>query len=656
MIISVSIKQEAYTNNTAGHCWLSSADGLVWAFLVPVFVVLILNTIILTSSAIRIGTARKNLAKIKQVRVALISAFILTPVLGMPWVISFAKIITVGIQDALALRIIDTFIDWVFVCLNAPAGVIFFIIVFKRFKEHRKSLTVDKTRKEEQSTSGFAKFRKTNQATAETSFAHSTTMVGCEIHKTPSDASVYSKTDIDNTSGLRNFRTASAPRPRPRPRRPQDKESLFDKNDPIGIYSTIHHEYTTEFKQKKSFEMTTISNPIYEVTSLQDLSKLSSNKEDGIELGTLVERKLSSSCQFNYDNPYDTSQQDDEVRLTQSGDEIDESKDASILSRGIDFLKNSFKLSDRGRAIDTEVGNKETTTDSDNDKMESVCSNKYLQHLHYLAERTQSNPEISQEPTTESQTVDPLRIRRKSSPCVKRQSCEPVIKVMELKEYFDESPKRIKSPLSTNLSHYSSITEGEEDSRIKKTETTSTNVSSLEQSISPITDLSRLIGNEERVKESNELCEDNVFKSPKKTETSLFQFQLNKSPRKKLHLQKSNSLGHIDQDDMYGEPLQRRSTELASELNPASNVSHRVKCFENIIERSMSDADDKPQPSRKAHSIGSANLVTVAFPISNKNPDSTKSIGASSLGFLDILHTEDSPKHGSDEFSPHAEK
>ena len=632
MIISVSIKQEGYVNATSGHCWLSNSDELVWAFLVPVFVVLILNIIILTASAIRIGTARKNLNKLSQMRVALVSAFILTPVLGMPWVISFAKIITVGIQDELTLQILERFIEWVFICLNAPAGVIFFIIVFKRFWEHKKSIQTNKSgSKVDQSntTSGFAKFRKTNQSNVETSFVHTTSIVGYTIRKTPSNAEVESK------DGSGYLRTSSLTKT-------NDNESLFDKDDSVGVYSTLDKNFIADIKQNKLFEkrsqLSNIPNPIYEVTSLQDLSA----NEGNFEFRELADRKLSSSCRFNYDNPYKTSELDEEVRLTQD-DEDHASRDTSFFTRGIDFLKNSFKLSSNRTGItDTESGNNETTTNSETNNKGKI-QNVYLQHLHSLAERSQSNPDVFDEPETDSQPVSPLRIRRKSSPGIKRQSCEHAVKVHDLKDFFDLKP--VKSPLSSSAHQYSKITEIEDDS-------ISMEASSIEQSTSQSTELSQLLDREEkRIEEpkKSDLSEDNVFNSPKKLQTSTFQFQLTKNdpPKKKLTLQKSNSLGNLDQDD----------------VRPASKVEQHVKCYEHIIERSMTDVN-QPPPSRKAHSIGSAQRVKLTSPSLDSSSDghSAKAIRSSSVSILDTskaskdrMQTGDGPKHVSGQESSQTE-
>ena len=139
VIISSSVAQSAYTGNTTGHCWISTKEGLIWSFLGPIYFILFINTVILVTSAIRIATARKQKSQLIKLRGFLISATVLTPALGLPWLVSLAKIATAGVENHIVQEIIDKFIDWVFICLNAPAGIIFLIIVANRFKEFRKA-------------------------------------------------------------------------------------------------------------------------------------------------------------------------------------------------------------------------------------------------------------------------------------------------------------------------------------------------------------------------------------------------------------------------------------------------------------------------------------------------------------------------------------
>ena len=371
MVLSVSIKQGAYSSHKAGYCWISNEDGVIWAFLGPVFLVLILNTIILVSSAIRIGTARKNLDKMKQMRVALLSAFILTPVLGMPWLVSFAKIITVGIEDDLALAILDRFIDWVFICLNAPAGVIFFIIVLKRFLELRKTQKAKTVpcSPTTVSASHFNKFKKGNSLTGETSFGLTTSITGYSI-----------------------------------------------RNSKVS--------------------MTGVNNLAYDESCIQNVPDTSPDIEGGIELEDIPQRGVSQvTCDDNY------VQDSEDVELTTSGDE---SGTKNILTRGLDFIKTSF----RNSFMDTNPDAEADSSQNEKNYPKKSYPNVYLEHLHELAESGQPNPEISIE--SEDTVGDIVKMRKKSTISLSRLSCEHEIKVKELKDYFDDP---LNSPVSPSKSY-----------------------------------------------------------------------------------------------------------------------------------------------------------------------------------------------------------
>ncbi|KAI6660984.1 Adhesion G-protein coupled receptor D1-like isoform X2 [Oopsacas minuta] len=606
VIISVSIKQSAYSNHLAGYCWLSNEDGLIWAFLGPVFLVLILNAIILTTSAIRIGTARKNLDKVKQLRVALLSAFILTPVLGMPWIVSFAKIITVGIEDELALAILDRFIDWVFICLNAPAGVVFFIIIFKRFREHRQSLrqkgTAGTISVTSPSASDFSKFRKIHQSTsaADASFTETTSITGYKIRHTNSNASMISQNSNSCTNLMKGTSTSTT-----------RNKSLFDDKDNIGIYSTLDSEYMHGLRQKRTFSTPNRSSlhpdRAYEVSSLRDLSRV--NSRDGIEMETIRERKVSNSCDLTYDNPYE--QESDNVKLTADNDD-DGTK--NFFSRGIEFLNNSFKTF-RDKSLDTEANKSSTPTPYT--ESDSKYHNIYLEHLHKVTERTQSNPEMSVEDAPEPTTLGGEKIRRKSTPSSYRLSCEHTIKVNELKQYFDDTAPKL--PIANQQL---SISESDKDTIpvIQENDKPEVGHPLMKQYSSPKRELNPLPEPEKNeielsidTKHSINSQEDNVFNLPSPKAISTFE-PISSEPRQKMSsetvLRKTNSLGYIGTDDIK----QRRSTDALGEQN-ISKVGHHVKCFEDII-RTNSAATQPAPPPKRAHSTASINRNKIDVPSS----------------------------------------
>ena len=563
VIITVSIKQGAYSSHNAGYCWISNEDGVIWAFLGPVFLVLILNTIILVSSAIRIGTARKNLDKMKQMRVALLSAFILTPVLGMPWLVSFAKIITVGIEDDLALAILDRFIDWVFICLNAPVGVIFFIIVLKRFLENRKSSRKSKsgTSNVTTSTSGvdLSKFKKPVKSTVSQNFEQ-TSITGYRICKTNSSASGISSIDRNQNEPLRN------------------KESLFENQTETGIYSMLDTSLIDNFKTCPSPRQSSkLANSGYEIASMEDLSKMPSRD---IPLEVIQERKMSISCQLPIDDQF--ASVDERVKLTASDDEDDGTNSASILTRGIDFIKNSIRKSKREELTDTEANPSPTpsSTNSDSAKYQNI----YMEHLNKFTEKTLSNPEIAAIPI-EDKAEETKLLRKKSAPTSSRLSCQHAVKVKDLKQMFDGATHL----LSNN--DYSSITESDDEDNLEH----KARHPLEKQHSSPQRKLTDL---EKSGKDNN----DDVFNAV----TSKIKLSSNEPLEKKSHdssaIRKTNSLGYLDKEEIV--PMQRRSTEALGPHEHTSSVSQRVRCFEEIIETNSVETIPK-----RAQSVGSTTRI-----------------------------------------------
>ena len=137
VIISSSISQSSYTGNDTGHCWISTNSDLIWSFLAPIYVITILNTGIIISSAIRIGTAKEGQHQMFMLRGFLVSSTVLTLVLGVPWFLPLIEKTTSQLFNDSDLA---TFFDWAFVCLNAPAGIVFLIIVAQRVKEVRENI------------------------------------------------------------------------------------------------------------------------------------------------------------------------------------------------------------------------------------------------------------------------------------------------------------------------------------------------------------------------------------------------------------------------------------------------------------------------------------------------------------------------------------
>ena len=269
VVISSSISQASYTGNNTGHCWIATEGGLIWSFLGPVYTILVINTVILVTSAIRIATARKGQSQMFKLRGFLISAAILTPALGLPWLVSLLKLTTVGVADHTLQYIMDKFIDWVFICLNAPSGVIFLIIVANRVKEfratkHKKEISTrltsvtggTNTLRHRPVPSGANKYRK--PASKVTTGSNSKRLI--PVHSERLETARFAAeviSDIDNDK--REIPTSYPPRP--------NHPKYF--NNPMSTQSSIDPStYVCEGVD------TIHKNPLY--ISIEDLTKNSS--------------------------------------------------------------------------------------------------------------------------------------------------------------------------------------------------------------------------------------------------------------------------------------------------------------------------------------------------------------------------------------------
>ncbi|KAI6658157.1 Phosphatidylinositol phosphatase PTPRQ-like isoform X2, partial [Oopsacas minuta] len=119
-IITIAVTRENYVDPSE-HCFLNINYGVIWAFISPIIILLLINLILLILAVVRIVTARakagedQRLGLIKNV---LIYSLILTPILGLPWVILIFNIF-----------IRSTVVEWIFILLNGGMGLIFFIVV-----------------------------------------------------------------------------------------------------------------------------------------------------------------------------------------------------------------------------------------------------------------------------------------------------------------------------------------------------------------------------------------------------------------------------------------------------------------------------------------------------------------------------------------------
>ena len=113
--------------DTTSHCFLTYEGGLIWSFIAPVMVILTINVVFLVIAIVKIINAKSKNPNNEHkdiLKDTLIAAFVLTPVLGVPWLF---LILNVSIRHV-ALEFIFTF-------LNSLIGVIFLFAVVLRNKE-----------------------------------------------------------------------------------------------------------------------------------------------------------------------------------------------------------------------------------------------------------------------------------------------------------------------------------------------------------------------------------------------------------------------------------------------------------------------------------------------------------------------------------------
>ena len=556
ILITVSIRQEAYSSHNAGYCWLSNEDGVIWAFLGPVFLVLILNSIILTASAIRIGTARKNLTRNQQVKTALISAFILTPVLGMPWIVSFAKIVTVGIQNELVLRILDSFIDYVFICLNAPTGIVFFVIVFKRFREHRRGIRAEKEKKTDQSTaaSDFAKFRRTKN----------TEVDSCSTAKYNVRRSPTMLSDASNSESEK-YKLKSIIKP--------PRESLFPDGQPNSIYSTLDKTMIDEKEGTGKNQLGT-SNPVYET------STNGSGDKNCIEMAVL--RK---------------DRENDDAKLVYSDNEEND----SFVTKGIRFIRNSLRLSGIA-SQDTEAAEDSIQAESPSKRKAGFYQNKYLQHLHKLHEKTLGDSEDLVGGESDDNSEQPNTRKTSFSP---KRKVDPKIK--ELKGHFDYSDQELidestKSSEDPNSNMGSPV--------LQALSKPLDDLSQLQSNEAGVDQVEKVTGTEECRKSPPEVPPrprtesiQNAFDSfsPKDKERSIFSYDGPNRAYSPIQKRKSMSMKNIGSES----PLLTRSSSHSGAVFRkihASSISDQAKSLEILLKKEESDTS-MVIPRNKANSI-----------------------------------------------------
>ena len=142
-IITIIITNAYYVDETK-HCFLNTERGVIWSFIAPVLIILIINVIFLVIAIAKIiytKWSNQNNEHKDVVKDALITALVLTPVLGIPWLF---LILNISIQHIS--------LEFIFIFLNGLIGLVFLLVVVLRNKEvhallcrRRKAAGTDQT-------------------------------------------------------------------------------------------------------------------------------------------------------------------------------------------------------------------------------------------------------------------------------------------------------------------------------------------------------------------------------------------------------------------------------------------------------------------------------------------------------------------------------
>ena len=121
-IVAITVGIRWYNYGVEGeYCWLSTENGTVWSFIGPALTVVFINMILLVVAVVRIlmgmRAQMRNMTRLKQARTAAFGSFVLVPILGIPWIVA-----------VLNFFVSVSFFQWIFVILNTPQGLLFFLL------------------------------------------------------------------------------------------------------------------------------------------------------------------------------------------------------------------------------------------------------------------------------------------------------------------------------------------------------------------------------------------------------------------------------------------------------------------------------------------------------------------------------------------------
>ena len=166
-IVAITAGIRWYNYGVAGqYCWLSTENGTVWSFIGPALTIVFINLFLMVIAVVRIISGMRaklqEMTQFRQARVVAFGTLVLTPVLGIPWIVA-----------VLNFFVSVSLFQWIFVLLNTPQGLLFFLLYVlnnrdmlrklsrrKMVSERDRSRTTEKSRLDYSPNRSIAKFKK----------------------------------------------------------------------------------------------------------------------------------------------------------------------------------------------------------------------------------------------------------------------------------------------------------------------------------------------------------------------------------------------------------------------------------------------------------------------------------------------------------------
>ena len=121
-------RNESIEDNCEYSCFLSTQNYLILSFLIPMYVILLLNGSILIVCLFKIRLALKlkksSVSELKILRRVSIGAILLIPALSLPFMFA----IPLSFSDLISESAVTLF-EWAYILSNAPIGIVHFLLI-----------------------------------------------------------------------------------------------------------------------------------------------------------------------------------------------------------------------------------------------------------------------------------------------------------------------------------------------------------------------------------------------------------------------------------------------------------------------------------------------------------------------------------------------